>query len=360
MWPPKLDLLINILIQQFFNSSSCFIVVSDSKFSLSLPSGSVVVNTDSSSISTTVFHNFGCQNFVLDVLDPVHTFELLEHEIRRHKESLHSRKYLIVTDGNLFSEVPLSVSCHGLLVNVSKFLTRAGKEEIESSIWKLQHLAQPQVLINKWFSINQSFLWNHTISHEEHSALKGYIIKVGTFDHPPYVVVRKNFGVDSCDIPDISGTEIEILKTIAQHLNIKLEFHLTSGLWGEIFHGKNASGLKGLIMKGVLDLGAGKIQRTKEWSLNKVFFGLSWILLNWTYLWVLGPIGNLPKSRSVFFGTRTSVSTQVPYILPVIVNWLMTASSQKRFDQIIVTHIGCGTSPSSLRVMVDAIVCLAY
>jgi len=38
----------------------------------------------------------------------------------------------------------------------------------------------------------------------------------------------------------------------------------------------------------------------------------------------------------------------------------MTASFQKRFDQIIVTHIGCGTPPSSLRVMVDAIVCVAY
>lgn len=277
MWPPKLDLLINILIQQFFNSSSCFIVVSDSKFPLSLPSGSVVVNTDPSSISTTVFHNFGCRNFVLDVLDPVHTFEQLEHEIRRHKESLHSRKYLILTAGNLFSEVPLRVSCDGLLVNVSQFLTRAGKEEIESSIWKLQHLAQPQVLINKWFSINQSFLWNHTVSPEGHSDLKGHIIKVGTFHHPPYVVVKNNFGVVlqkqlwsrdiryvDTDIPDISGTEIEILKTIAEHLNIKLEFHLTSGLWGEIFHGKNASGLKGLIMKGVLDLGAGKIQRTTE------------------------------------------------------------------------------------------------
>lgn len=256
MWPPKLDLLINILIQQFFNSSYCFIVVSDNKFSLSLPSGSVVVNTAPSSISTTVFHNFGCQIFVLDVLDPVHTFEILEHEIRRHKESLHSRKYLILTTGNLL-KIPLRIVCDGLLVNVSKFLTWPGKEEIEVSIWKLQHLTQPQVLIDKWFSINQSFLWNYTISPEDHSDLKGYIIKVGTFDHPPYVVVGKNFRVDSTGIVDISGTEIEILKTTAQHLNVRLEFHLTSGLWGEIFHDKNASGLKGLIMKGVLDLGAG-------------------------------------------------------------------------------------------------------
>lgn len=187
-----LNPLINILLHQYFaNSSNCFLLVTDTNTTLKIPSGIVVVHTESSYISQNLFHHFGCNNIIMEVENPVEILGIMEKEILKHQESFHSRRYLIVTAQNdvatVFKNHTLRLFCEGLVTNLE-----SGKNVV--SLWTLPFTDQGSVLIDLWFPENNTFLWSKT--PPSRSNIQKQSIKVGTFNYAPYVLVGKHISVE--------------------------------------------------------------------------------------------------------------------------------------------------------------------
>lgn len=186
-----LNPLINILLHQYFsNTSNCFLLVSDTNTNVKIPSGWGVVHTEPSYISQTLFHHFGCHNIIFEVQNPVETLEMMEHQILRHQESFHSRRYLIVTAqkdvASAFKNHTLRLFCEVLVTNLESRTNVV-------ALWTLSFTDQEFVLIDRWFPANNTFLWGRTLPIR--SNLHKQSIKVGTFKYAPYVLVGKHIKV---------------------------------------------------------------------------------------------------------------------------------------------------------------------
>lgn len=187
-----LNPLINILLHQYFaNSSNCFLLVTDTNITLKIPSGVVVVHTETSYIPQTLFHHFGCNNIIIGVENPVAILGNMERQILRHQESFHFRRYLIVTAQKdvvtVFKSHTLRLFCEGLVTNLE-----SGKDVV--SLWTLPFTDQESVLIDQWFPENNTFLWGRT--PPSRSNLQKQSIKVGTFKYAPYVSVGMHIKVE--------------------------------------------------------------------------------------------------------------------------------------------------------------------
>lgn len=205
------DLILNILIQQYFASPNCLMVISDSANSkLNLPLGVLMVNIDiscnMSTIADKIFRNFGCDNFILNVDNPSTIFMAIENEIPKYSETMHDRKYIIFYHNTtlnafeIFEMKPIDFLANIVLIcpdelDVSHDFLVFSHDDVVLTFWThkysgLQNQNTPY-LLDKWFCRNVSFIFENDLFYDKIRNQNGRRISVGVFDYRPFVIVGK-------------------------------------------------------------------------------------------------------------------------------------------------------------------------
>lgn len=98
-----ITILTNLIIETYFRQTRCLLIFTDSHIPFdyfgTMPTIIFSVN-DAEIDPETVFNNFGCQGFVVNVENPRSMFENIEKNIRMTMERYNNRRYLFVSVDN--------------------------------------------------------------------------------------------------------------------------------------------------------------------------------------------------------------------------------------------------------------------
>lgn len=206
----SLNILIKLLIQQYIVAPNCLILIqsNQSTTSFKVPLGTIIINvaisSDISKITDVIFHNFGCQYFLLNVEKPSRVFAAIEEELPKHKEMFTSRKYIIssvnITENvfEVFKTKSVNFVSDFLLIRLDKLVPSSAMVndfELELSFWTHEFSVtknlNKRLMLDKWFSANKSFFNGRRLFYNKLRNLHGRKFIVGTFDYRPYVIVGK-------------------------------------------------------------------------------------------------------------------------------------------------------------------------
>lgn len=183
-----MDVLIKIILTQYFAKSSCIAVVQDNVSGL-------VIQTNTPLLWLTMnhtrnlFNHIGCQDMVVQVQDPVGTFQKLEQEIKLHPDRFNKRRYVFIhysqTENwvDIFRTTELNYVADLLVVLASNY-----------TLWTHQYVGSQgskPYMLDQWFSNNHSFLRNQDLFPDKLTNQMRRLLRVAMFFYEPYVIFGK-------------------------------------------------------------------------------------------------------------------------------------------------------------------------
>lgn len=204
-----LTTLVNIIIDKYLTEGSrCLFLFKDNYCEVFEYHGNVslvVVDVTRNKVNPNlVFQEYGCQGFIIQSNDPVKIFNQLEYDMKFQKDRFNLRKYLIlITDSSynytqIFDSGYLQYVSDVLLIyprQNTEFCKSSLGVKCESQDYELlthKYVGQEQnespVLLDFWFSANQSFLFNTPLFPNKITSQEGRILRTSLFTYEPYSI----------------------------------------------------------------------------------------------------------------------------------------------------------------------------
>lgn len=204
-----LTTLVNIIIDKYLTEGSrCLFLFKDNYCEVFEYHGNVslvVVDVTGNTLdSNLVFQEYGCQGFIIQSKDPVKIFNQLEYDMKFQKDRFNMRKYLILITDRSYNYTPVFDSVY--LQYVSDFLLiypQQNKKLCKSSLgvncenqdyallthkYVGKEQNESPVLLDLWFSTNQSFLYNTLLYPNKITNQEGRILRTAFFTYEPYSI----------------------------------------------------------------------------------------------------------------------------------------------------------------------------
>lgn len=183
-----MDVLIKIILSQYFTKSSCIAVVQDGLNGLNIETTTPLL-WFTMNHTRNLFNHIGCHAIVVQVQDPVETFQKLELEIKLHPDRFNKRRYLFIHDSqtdnwiNIFRTTELNYVTDLLVVLASNY-----------TLWTHKYVGSQgskPYMVDQWFSNNHSFLRNQNLFPDKLTNQMGRPLRVAMFSYEPYVIFGK-------------------------------------------------------------------------------------------------------------------------------------------------------------------------
>lgn len=189
----SLQVLVNIILQQYFLNNNCIINIEDNattnRVKLNIPSFSIDLSKSTVKLPQ-------CQVFFINVEHAIETIENIENAMRFNSTfQYNSRAYLIVANNNLnkmsFKNKIFTYISNILLLKVAGF-EKNQYYELYTHNYKDQRGNNKGVLLNIWFPQNRSFLSdNINLFPNREKNLNGRTFINAFVNNPPYIDLTK-------------------------------------------------------------------------------------------------------------------------------------------------------------------------
>lgn len=205
--------LANFIIDKYLTENSrCVFLFKDSNSDVFEYHGKVslvVVDVTGNKFdSNLVFQEYGCQGFIIQSKHPVQIFNQLEYDMKFQKDRFNLRKYLILVRDMSYNSTQVFHSEY--LQYVSDFLMIYPRQSTNSTnlstkpSWGLRckneeyallthnYVGKEQnaslVLLDFWFSANQSFLVNTPLYPNKIRNQEKRVLRIAHFTYEPYSI----------------------------------------------------------------------------------------------------------------------------------------------------------------------------
>lgn len=154
---------------------------------------------------------YGCLGFVLIVNEPCKLFQYIEYKIRHSEERFNNRKYLILPGNEYLEENVMCLFQLEEIEYVADMVIVLPTNEVNDAfqinstindVAVLENFVNfelithkyigdvhnEMVLLDKWFSRNQSFLYGNNLYPNKLTNQQGRAIRIATFTYPPYAI----------------------------------------------------------------------------------------------------------------------------------------------------------------------------
>lgn len=196
----SLDILTNIIIQEYFFMTGCLIIVTDpgNVFRYNGDKPVIHIQLEDSYIHSDIFiHYLGCQGIIMKTNNPVSNFQNLENEIKVAKDRFNNRKFLLLPGNKLEENISDILTTDEIKfvadLNVLEQNFISDKEYL-FVIWTHSYIGNDnnnQVVLDKWFPMNRSFLYKNNLYPNKLVNQMGRILRMATFYYEPYSVIGK-------------------------------------------------------------------------------------------------------------------------------------------------------------------------
>lgn len=196
-----LNILSNLIVQSYFQSSGCLLIFSDHENGFQYSSDIPVVNilVDNKGIHPEIFlHSFGCQGIIINSNNPVSNFKSFEKVIRYSTERFNRRKFLLLEGNNMQENFTDILSSEEILYVSDLVIVEKNcdiREDLAFSIWTHSYVGddmRKRINLNTWFSNNKSYLYDQDLYPNKLKNQMGRRIRMATFRYEPYSIVGKD------------------------------------------------------------------------------------------------------------------------------------------------------------------------
>lgn len=197
-----LDILTNIIIEEYFLMTGCLIIITDFgnvfRYNGHIP---LVKIQDNYIHEDTFIHYLGCQGIIMKTNNPVSNFQKLENQIKGAKDRFNNRKFLLLP-GNEMRENLSDILTTNEIKFVADFNVVEGKfiSHIEDVfvIWTHSYVGKDinnKIVLDEWFPTNRSFLYKNNLYPNKLINQMGKILNMATFYYEPYSVIGKQYSI---------------------------------------------------------------------------------------------------------------------------------------------------------------------
>lgn len=197
-----ISILTNLILTRYFDHSRCVLTLTDEILHLERLETITFVHlliANNSIPADHFFRRHGCQGFVIQSKHALEIFENLEYEIRRNSEMFNSRRYLFLPSsygGNSEIEVFRSKALY-FVADVVVVSYRKKSSEVVYQFLTHKYVGKENnseiIVLDKWFSKNESFLNGRNLYPDKINNLQGRPIRLATFTYLPYTYVGTVF-----------------------------------------------------------------------------------------------------------------------------------------------------------------------
>ncbi|KAJ3648073.1 hypothetical protein Zmor_019909 [Zophobas morio] len=250
------NVLVNLILRSYFDDHRCLLIFTDTDLDYDghIPAVRIKI-ADGWVDYGLIFHYHGCQGVVIYSQNPQTIFVEFETQIRLKMERFNRRRFLIITynpttkiEPEFFALKELEFVSDLLLVlpdtgdNITTFALKTHKYVGTSN-------NNEPVLLDKWFTQNQSFLFGANLYPDKLSNQLGRPLKMATFTYEPYSVIGQK-------VDNHYGSEL------VSGVQFGLKYNMTpipivneKDYWGEIFSNWSGNGLLGNLVEDNADIG---------------------------------------------------------------------------------------------------------
>ncbi|KAJ8944840.1 hypothetical protein NQ318_012987 [Aromia moschata] len=280
-----IDVLANIIIQQYFVSSRCLLIFTDEfntfRYSHHLPA--VQIDIGPEGLRSDIFlRYFGCQEIVVKTNRPLWFLKTFEKEIRLSVERFNRRKYLFLqgdtTEENIIEIFELNeLDYVSDLVILDKYVENRNENELffpkvngVINLWTHKYIGSrnvnDKILLDVWFSENNSFKYEADLYQNKLNNQMGRELKIATFVYEPYTIIGPT-------VDKHHGSEMSTIIAFTKMYNMTpFPVVNTEDYWGEIFNNWTGKGLLGNLVEDKADIG---IAALYTWESSYYFLDLS-------------------------------------------------------------------------------------
>lgn len=207
-----LNLLIKIIITRYFAKNRCLFIINDDFNGVNIDGNIPIVNlkVNGDQFDYDAFgKSFGCTGFVLRTNEVCKVFKKIETMVKHSNNRFNTRKYLILPpseDGYDYNEQIQCMYQLGEIDYVNNILIVTSKTSIiEDDSYKFLEFSNEisfdlhthkyvgkhhndTILLDRWFAINQTFLYNNNLYLDKLSDQEGRSLRMATFTYPPYSI----------------------------------------------------------------------------------------------------------------------------------------------------------------------------
>lgn len=203
-----LNVLSNIILQNYYYNTSCLLIFTDdyANFNYKGPLPTVNLKFINNTLSEDTFPKyFGCVGILIKSKTPCTIFQNIENIIKHTDERFNERKYLIMNDE---SENSNDVTCIFKLEEIkyvaNLLIITTNEQQIEEyennfdvdknvimNLITHKYVGENHnetILLDKWFSCNESFLYNNNLFPNKLKNQQGRNLRLATFTYPPYTI----------------------------------------------------------------------------------------------------------------------------------------------------------------------------
>ncbi|XP_050306285.1 uncharacterized protein LOC126743299 [Anthonomus grandis grandis] len=256
--------LLNIFFATYFFNSRCVVLVSDDMKDLDISNAKaplLLINSDDHNNFTSLFNYSGCQDFVVFAKDPVSLLQVIEEQIQAHQDRFNERGYVFLPKEDpvedslkIFNLEEISYISDLVVVTFDEI--SLNEQHKSFNIWTHQYIGQGEnnkpLLMDKWFSVNKSFLYERNLFPDKLTDQKGRVIKLAVFNYEPYVIIEEQGNGSYFYM----GSEMLTMVHFAHHHNCTVQPVINEGYWGDIFENGSGIGLLGNLVDDRADIGA--------------------------------------------------------------------------------------------------------
>nr|XP_022904779.1 uncharacterized protein LOC111416897 [Onthophagus taurus] len=248
------NLLANIIVTNYFSTTKCLYVFTDSKSTYkhfeNIPA--IIVDVELMRNNPNVYTKFYCDHFLINTEKANETFEEIENLIRYGENRFHFRSYLVLPTRNLdrnttsiFERKSVDFVANILAVFPDKLSNSdEGIFNLYTHKYAAYHDYNQVYLLDKWFSKNSSFLFGNNLYPDKLSNQGGRILSIGTITYKPYSVIDY-----------LDGTELSAVLEAACKYNMTITVTDFDGDWGDAFENFTGDGVLGNLARDKTDIG---------------------------------------------------------------------------------------------------------
>ena len=202
-----LNVLVNLIIGEYFNDSNCLYVFTNDQISLHGNLPRVLIKIENTKVDPNIYSNhYGCQGFIMFHRKSATLLENIENSFKAVDDRFNRRKYLIIIPKNakesyldVFANMAVNYIADIVVVSEGNYLNEMGIVPhifVEYHIFTHKYINvdnnNDAVLVDRWFSNNKSFLHNAILYPDKLKNQQGRTFKIATFTYKPYAIVGNN------------------------------------------------------------------------------------------------------------------------------------------------------------------------
>ncbi|XP_017772527.1 PREDICTED: uncharacterized protein LOC108559691 [Nicrophorus vespilloides] len=263
-----LNILANFILAEYFDDSRCVLIFSDNnRFDFDGVLGAIQITVNNATFDPDViFHKyFGCQGMLVNVDNPATMLNEIEYQIQHHQDRFNKRRYLFIPTEtqeedmfDIFNLTAIEFIADMLIIKEKpNFVGDIDKwgfdEDFVLQLYTHRFVGyedtNERVLIDEWYSRNQSFLQGNYLYPEKIYNGYGRKFRIATFHYKPYAIPETK-----------EGTELRLAVEYSLKHNLTSELVIDDvGEWGEIYDNWTGYGTLGNVLMDKAEVGLASI-----------------------------------------------------------------------------------------------------